>query len=73
MNEDCFQEYLFRHFHSGDHTGFFESANIMLIDKIDGQNPKKREDYWRRTLKTYAPFGLRTVSEHIPQLLGTIS
>ena len=30
----------------------------MLIDKTDGQNPKKREDYWRRTLKTYAPFEL---------------
>ena len=30
----------------------------MLIDKTDGQNHKKREDYWRRILKTYAPFGL---------------
>ena len=72
MNEDCFQEHLFRHFHSGDHICFLENANIMLIDKTDGQNPKKREDYWRRTLNTYAPFGFRTVSEHIPQLLGTI-
>ena len=39
-------------------TGFLENVKIMLIDKTDGQNPKKREDYWRRTLKTYAPFGL---------------
>ena len=29
-----------------------------LIDKTDGQNRERREDYWRRTLKTYAPFGL---------------
>ena len=42
----------------GKHTGFFENVKITLIDKTDGQNPKKREDYWRRTLKTYAPFGL---------------
>ena len=32
--------------------------SITLIDKTDGKNPKKREDYWRRTLETYSPFGL---------------
>ena len=57
-NEDCFQEHLFRHFHSGEHTGFLGNVKITLIDKTNGQNPKKREDYWRKTLKTYAPFGL---------------
>ena len=57
-NEDCFQEHLFRHFHSGEYTGFFENVKITLIDKTDGQNPKKREDYWRRSLKTYGHFGL---------------
>ena len=57
-NEHFFQEHLFRHFHSGEHTGFLGNIKIKLIDKTDGQNPKKREDYWRRTLKTYAPFGL---------------
>ena len=55
-NEDCFQEHLFRHFHSGEHTGFLENVKIMLIDKTDGQNPKKREDHRRKTFKTYAPF-----------------
>ena len=55
-NEDCFQEHLFRHFHCGKHRGFLENVKITLIDKTDGQNPKKREDCWRRTLKTYAPF-----------------
>ena len=39
-------------------TGFLENAKIMLIDKTDGQNPKKSEDYWRKTFKTYAPFRL---------------
>ena len=57
-NEDCFQEHLFRHFHSGEHTGFLENVKTTSIDKSGGQNPKKREDYWRRTLKTYALFGL---------------
>ena len=57
-HEVCFQEHLFRHFLSGEHTGFLEIVKIRLIDKTDGQNSKKREDYWRRTLKTYAPFGL---------------
>ena len=39
-------------------TGFFENVKITLIDRTDGQNPKKREDYWRRNPKKYAPFGL---------------
>ena len=57
-NEECFQEHLFRHFHSGEHTGFLGNVKITLTDKTDGQNPKKREDYWRRTFKIYAPFGI---------------
>ena len=57
-NEDCFQEHLFRHFNSGEHAGFLGNVKITIIDKTNGQNPKKRKDYWRRTLKTYAPFGL---------------
>ena len=57
-NEYRFQEQIFRYFHSGQHTGFLKNVKITLIDKIDGQNPKKREDYWRRTVKKYSPFGL---------------
>ena len=45
-NEDCFQEFLFRYFHSGEHTSFLENIKITLIDKTYGQNPKKREGYW---------------------------
>ena len=31
-----------------------------LIDMTDGKDHKRRENYWMRTLKTYAPFGLNT-------------
>ena len=37
---------------------FLEMFSITLIDKTDGKDPKTRENYWMRTLKTYAPFGL---------------
>ena len=40
------------------HNGFLNNVSITLIGKADRKNPRKREDYWRRTLKTYAPFGL---------------
>ena len=57
-NEDCFQEHLFRRFHSGEHTGFLETVKVTLIDKTDGQNPKKKEDYWRKPLRHMHPLGL---------------
>ena len=40
------------------HNCFLNNVLITLIDKTDGKIPKKREDYWKRTLKTYLPFGL---------------
>ena len=30
---------------------------ITLTDKTDGEEPKKKEDYWRRTLKTFSLIG----------------
>ena len=57
-NETCMQEHLFEHFKSEDHSGFLGNVSITLIDKTDGKDPKRRENYWMRTLKTYAPFGL---------------
>ena len=57
-NEYCFREHQFRHFHNGKHTGFLENVTKTLIDQADDQNSEKREDYWRRTLKIYAPFRL---------------
>ena len=73
-NEDCFQGHLFRHSHSGEHTGFLENVKITLIGKTDGQNPKKREYYWRRTLKIYAPFGLDVEDSvwHVLRILDAI-
>ena len=57
-NEACTQKYLFEHFKSEGHSGFLGNVSITLIDKTDGKDPKRRENYWMRTLKTYAPFGL---------------
>ena len=34
---------------------------ITLIDKTDSSNPTKRENFWMRTLKTFAPYGLNVV------------
>ena len=48
----CMQEHLFKHFNSMRHKVFLINVSITLIHKTDGKNPKKREDYWRRTLKT---------------------
>ena len=56
--ESCMQEHLFKHVNSMGHNGFLNNVSITLTDKTDGKNPIKREDYWRRTLKTYSPFGL---------------
>ena len=49
---------MFEDFKSEVHNNFLGNVSITLIDKIDGKDPKKRENYWMRTLKTYAPFGL---------------
>ena len=63
--ESCMQEHLFKHFNSMGHNGFLNNVSITLIDKTDGKNPKKREDYWRRTLKTYSPHWTVSDQPHI--------
>lgn len=55
------QEHLFRHFNYEDHRSFIENVFITLIDKTDGKDPKKRDNYWKRMLKTYAPFWFSVV------------
>ena len=55
------QEHFFEYFKSEDHSGFLPNVSITLIDKINGKDPKRRENYWIRTLKTYAPFGLKSM------------
>ena len=52
------QNHLFEHFKSKCHGGFLGNVSITLIDKVDGKDPKRRENYWIRRIKTYAPFGL---------------
>ena len=53
---------LFEHFASNGHNGFLEDCTITLIDKTDGADPTRREEYWRRVLKTVSPYGLNTVA-----------
>ena len=57
-SETCMQEHLFRHFSSQGHNGFLNDVSMTFIDKTVPSDPLKREDYWKRTLKTMAPFGL---------------
>ena len=52
------QQHLYEHFYNGGHNGFLGNVSISLIDKTDGFQPQKRENYWMRTLKTLAPLGL---------------
>ena len=37
-------------------------CSITLIDKTDGSDSTRREEYWRKVLKTVAPYGLNTLS-----------
>ena len=43
--ESCVQEHLIKHFNSMRQNVFLNNISITLIDKTDGKNPKKREDY----------------------------
>ena len=54
----CMQEHLFWHFSSPDHNGFLSDVSITFIDKTDPSDPLKRENVWRETLWTMAPYGL---------------
>ena len=51
-------QHLYEHFHSEGRNGFLGYVSVSLIDKTNGFQPKKRENYWMRTLKTLAPLGL---------------
>ena len=41
---------VFEHFSSNNRNSFFEDCCITLIDKTDGSDPTRREEYWRRVL-----------------------
>ena len=57
------QAHLFEYFASHGHNGFLENCTVTLIDKCDGADPNRREEYWRRVvLKTMSPYRLNTVA-----------
>ena len=63
------QEHFFEHFYRDGHNGFLEEVAITFIDKTDGRDPKNRENYWIRTLKTLAPEGLNIIEDCSDQIL----
>ena len=50
--EFCLQEHLYRQFSSSHHKRFLNYVSVTLINKTDGSDPKKWEDYCMKTLKT---------------------
>ena len=55
------QPLVFEQCSSDDHNGFLEDCSITLIDKTDGSDPTRREEYWRRVLKPVTPYWLNTI------------
>ena len=43
------QEHLSERFINKGHSGFVGNVSISLMDKTDGEDPKKTEYYWMRT------------------------
>ena len=52
---------VFEHFSSNHRNVFLEDCSITLIDKTNGSDSTRREEYWRRVLKTVTPYGLYTI------------
>ena len=52
------QKHPFRHFWSQVREGFLNGFSINFIDKTGPSDPLKREEYWKKTLRNMAPFGL---------------
>ena len=59
--EELMQPLVFEQFSSNDHNGFLEDCSITLIDKTNGSDPTRREECWRRVLKTVTSYGLDTI------------
>ena len=55
------QPELFEHFHLEEHNGFLQDCSKTLIEKTDGSDATRREEYWRVVLKTVAPDGLNRI------------
>ena len=53
---------LFEHFTDDDYNCFLNDCSITLIDKTDDSDPTRREENWRKVLKTVVPYGLNTLN-----------
>ena len=62
--EEHMEPELFQHFVADSCSCFLTDCSITLIHKTDGSDPMKREEYWRKVLKTVAPYGLNTLLLH---------
>ena len=51
--EEHMQPELSEHFHSEEHNGVLQDCSITLIDKTDGSDPTRREEYWHVVLKKW--------------------
>ena len=60
--EEHMQPELFEHYAADNYNCFLTDCSITLIDKTDGSDPTRREEYWRKVLKTVAPYGLNTLN-----------
>ena len=49
---------MYEHFCDSEHNDFPNGVSITLIDKTDPTNPLQRENYWKHTLKIFAPYSL---------------
>ena len=54
------QRLIFVHFSLNGLNGFLEYCSISFIDKADESDHTRREERWRRVLKTVTPYGLNT-------------
>ena len=43
---------------------FLSDVSVTFIEKTDPSNPLKKENYWKNTLKTFAPNGLN-IAEYV--------
>ena len=48
----CMQQQLFEHLSSESLCSFLEEVTVTFIDKTDPKDSRRREHYWRHTLKT---------------------
>ena len=51
-------QHLFEYFANKGRCSFLENITITFIDKTNPKDPKRREHYWKHTLKTIIPLDL---------------